>query len=122
MHLLNLEDNFMDERGAIRDLVTTHIDAITQITFKAGSIRGNHVHSETTQWTYVVEGSLLMATLQEDLDFKSLEINKGDFLVSLPGEPHAFKAIVDSKILVFTQGPRSGTGYQTDTKFIKVID
>ena len=122
MHLLTLESNFLDNRGLIRDLITDQVDAITEITFIAGAVRGNHVHNDTTQWSYIVEGKLLMATLLNGKEIKSIEVSQGDLLVSFPGEPHAFRAIIDSKILVFTKGPRSGANYKEDTIFIKVLE
>jgi hypothetical protein len=32
-----------------------------------------------------------------------------------PGMPHAWKALEDTVCLVFTKGPRSGEGYESDT-------
>jgi quercetin dioxygenase-like cupin family protein len=122
MHIVTSESNFIDNRGVIRDLITNQVDAVTEITFTAGAVRGNHVHNETTQWTYIVEGKLLMATLLKGKEIKNIEVSQGDLLVSFPGEPHAFKAIIDSKILVFTKGPRSGANYKEDAVYIKVLE
>ena len=41
--------------------------------------------------------------------------SKYDLIVTVPNEMHALKAISDSEILVFTQGPRGGKEYETDS-------
>jgi quercetin dioxygenase-like cupin family protein len=121
MHILNIPTAFEDARGTIRDLVTDEIHSITEITFTPGSIRGNHVHRHTTQWTYRVSGELTMATIDSG---KVLErdLIAGDIVVSLPNEPHAFRAITQAKILVFTKGPRSGSNYELDTQRVVIIN
>lgn len=121
MHILNIAQAFEDARGTIRDLIIDEIDSITEITFNPGSIRGNHVHQYTTQWTYVIFGELTMATIESG---KALEkkIKPGDLVVSLPDEPHAFRARTQAKILVFTKGPRSGSNYEQDTRKVAIIN
>lgn len=120
MHLLNIRNSFEDERGFIRDLVVDNIDSITEITFSPGAIRGNHVHRQTIQWTYVLYGELRMATIETGKK-KTISIFPGDLVVSLPNEPHAFQSVIESKILVFTQGPRSGMNYEQDTERIIIL-
>lgn len=121
MHILNIAEAFEDARGKIRDLITTEIDSITEITFTPGSVRGNHVHQHTTQWTYLVFGELTMATLDSGRVLEKV-INPGDLVVSLPNEPHAFRARTEAKILVFTKGPRSGSNYEQDTRRVEIIN
>jgi quercetin dioxygenase-like cupin family protein len=45
----------------------------------------------------------------------------GEFFVSHPNEPHAFRALEPCEILVFTRGPRSGMNYKLDTFPAKLI-
>lgn len=105
-----MSDTFIDERGVIQDLLTEPIDAITRIRTVKGAVRGNHVHRRTTQWTYVLSGSLLVASGTTDRI-----AGPGEMLVDEPGVPHAWKALEDTDCLVFTQGPRSGSEYESDT-------
>ena len=121
MHSIKLEPAFADQRGEIFDLVEEQIDSISRITFQPNSIRGNHVHFETTQWTFVTEGSLEVFTVTDGITNSRL-FSKGDFFVSKPGEPHAMKSVGIAEILVFTQGPRSGKNYQSDTFPIKIVE
>ena len=121
MHKIVLEIAFSDERGDIIDLLKEKVDAVTLITFERDAIRGNHIHADTTQWTYILEG-LIDAYSQNS---KGILVNQifrsGEMFVSLPGEPHAMKALEKSKIIVLTKGPRSGEDYSTDTKFFGLI-
>lgn len=114
MHFLQIPVDYEDVRGKISDLLNESIDSITRIGFSAGAIRGNHVHKETVQWTYVTKGELIIATVLDGEQISRTAF-AGDFFVSLPGEPHAMRAVTESEILVFTRGPRSGQSYHDDT-------
>lgn len=103
---------FEDERGVIQDLLGK-VDSVTQIFTRRGSVRGNHVHHETTQWTYVVSG-VLKAYSRPDVVHDQTHIS-GDLIEERPGIPHAWQAMTDCTVLVFTQGPRSGADYESDT-------
>ena len=121
MHKIHLDIAFSDERGDIVDLLKEKIDGVTLITFEIDAIRGNHIHAETTQWTYILEG-LIEAYSQDSKGFLVNEIfRSGEMFVSRPGEPHAMKALEKSKIIVLTKGPRSGEDYSLDTKFFGLI-
>ena len=56
-----LKVNFKDKRGKIIDIfVSTPKEHCTMVTFNKGAIRGNHFHKKTTQYTFVIEGKLLL--------------------------------------------------------------
>jgi len=120
MHPIELTSAHADERGVIQDLLTDQVDAITRITFEPLAIRGNHVHRETTQWTFVLKGSIKVVT-QEDANMRSKIFKSNELFVSYPNEPHAMQALEYSEILVFTRGPRSGASYQSDTFRVNLI-
>jgi quercetin dioxygenase-like cupin family protein len=109
-----MADRYQDERGVIQDLLGS-IDAVTEIFTRAGSVRGNHVHMRTTQWTYVVSGRLQTAWTEDD-GVHLGEHGPGELITEPAGIPHAWKALEDTTVLVFTRGPRSGQAYETDTK------
>ena len=107
---------FKDDRGLIQDLLVGEaIDAVTRITFTKGAVRANHYHKFTTQWTLVTRGVVQYAfqPLGEEIVIEGLAA--GDFVESLPNQVHAFKALEDAEILVFTKGPRAGFNYEQDT-------
>lgn len=101
-----------DERGIIQDLLGP-VDGVTEISTKAGAIRGNHKHAETTQWAYVVSGRLLVVT-EVDGFRKRREYGPGEISVEPPGVPHAWRALEDTVVLVFSRGPRTGENYEDD--------
>ena len=108
-----MADRFEDERGVIQDLLGP-VDAVTEIFTRRGAVRGNHVHKRTTQYTYIAWGVLLVAT-QPDVTCTQ-EYGPGQLILEPPGVPHAWKALTDTKVLVFTVGPRSGEAYESDTQ------
>jgi quercetin dioxygenase-like cupin family protein len=105
-----LADSFEDERGKIEDLIEGPVDAVTRIFTHKGAVRGNHYHRHTTQYTYVLTGSLLVASG----DTETI-VSSGEIFVDRPGVPHAWKALEDTDVLVFAQGPRAGKAYEQDT-------
>ena len=104
-----LTEPFEDARGRIQDLITGPVDSVVLITNVAGAVRGNHVHEKTVQWTYVLDGKLLMASGKDIFHLSTGEICKHN-----AGDPHAWRALVDTTVLVFTWGPR-GVDFESDT-------
>jgi quercetin dioxygenase-like cupin family protein len=110
-----MPDRFEDDRGVIQDLITRRIDAITEITTKAGMVRGNHTHARTTQYTYIVSGKMLFVSRTDNGVNNAIFARPGELITELPGIPHAWRAIEDTTVLVFTRGPRSGDAFESDT-------
>lgn len=108
-----MTDRFEDERGVIQDLLG-EIDAVTEIFTKAGAVRGNHVHHNTVQWAYVVSGKMLFASVADDGLHEDVH-GPGELVKEPAGIPHAWRALEDTRVLVFTKGPRSGEAYESDT-------
>lgn len=113
-----MTDRFEDARGVIQDLLTGGIDGVTEIFTRKGAVRGNHIHHHTVQWTYICWGSLLIAT-QPDV-VQTQVYGAGQMVEEVPGIPHAWKALQDTKVLVFTRGPRTGGAYESDTERLEV--
>lgn len=111
-------DRFEDDRGVIQDLLG-QVDAVTEIVTRAGAVRGNHMHEKTVQYAYVVYGLLLVAWLEDD-GVHQKEYRPQQLIVELAGVPHAWKALTDCCVLVFTRGPRSGEDYESDTQKLAV--
>lgn len=108
-------DRFEDERGVIQDILGP-VDAVTTIFTHKGAIRGNHVHHHTTQWTYIASGLLMICTRaphEEALTYKAYK--PGELACEKPGVHHAWKALEDTTVVVFSKGPRSGGNYESDT-------
>jgi len=110
--------DFEDARGTITDLLG-HADGITEIFTRKGAVRGNHLHQRTAQWAYVCSGRMLFVS-GTDESRQERECGPGEMVVEAPGVPHAWRALEDTVVLVFTRGPRSGDGYESDTDRLAV--
>jgi quercetin dioxygenase-like cupin family protein len=108
-----------DARGVIADILAGPIDAVTRISTRAGAVRGNHYHSDTVQWTYVLTGQLLVAT-RPPAGIAHAVYGGQDLFCDEPGVAHAWKALMDTVVLVFTRGPRSGENYESDVTRLEV--
>lgn len=113
-----MTDRFEDDRGIIQDLLGP-VDAVTEIFTKAGAIRGNHIHTKTTQWAYVAWGRMQFFRVEDD-GIHSQDCGPGALVKEEAGIPHAWKALQDTLVLVFTKGPRSGEAYESDTTRLPV--
>ena len=109
--------NFKDERGEIRDLLTkTTVDAITLITCKKGSVRGNHYHKKTVQYDYVISGKFACYTKpMPNGKIQKRILLGGDIAFHPAMEAHTFLALEDTVFISITKGPRNGADYEKDT-------
>jgi len=113
--------SFEDERGTITDILQdVAINSVTYIVSKKGSRRGDHYHKETTQWMYILTGSLGLS-VNSGSSGCGVDICPGDLVCISPGEWHTIIANVDSTFIVFTSGPRAGTEYESDTVHISEV-
>ena len=120
MKKIKIKINHKDKRGSITDLLEKqNINAITLITQKKGSVRGNHFHKKTIQWNYVLKGKLELYTQKKNNRMIRTILSKGEFAVTVKNESHAIMALQNTEFLVFTQGPRGGEEYENDTYRLK---
>ena len=66
-----------------------------------------------------LSGKIIIYAKKKGQGIKKKILNKGDLVVTLKNESHAIKALKNSEFLVFTQGPRGGKEYETDTFRLK---
>ena len=92
-----------------------NINAVTVVSFTKGALRGNHFHKKTTQWNYVTRGKIRLVTQVDEGPIEEKILRPGDLVVTFPMEKHALVGIEDSEIIVFTDGPRGGREYESDT-------
>jgi mannose-6-phosphate isomerase-like protein (cupin superfamily) len=126
MKIYNINENaepglgkFSDSRGTIIDIFyQQHINHACVITNLPDAIRGNHYHKHTTQYTYVLSGSMTYYSQSVDKNnpVESRVCHAGDFIISPPNEIHAMKAGLDGCVFIaFAGGPRGGEDYESDT-------
>ncbi|MBF8280743.1 MAG: cupin 2 conserved barrel domain protein [Candidatus Magasanikbacteria bacterium] len=122
MRIVKTTANHQDERGEIRDILTHQsVDAVTYITCRAGSVRANHYHKFSVQYTYVLRGGFDAYSQQgeDGTTRESHRVTVGDLVIHEAGEAHAFRALEDGEILSLTMGPRNGEDYEKDTYRLK---
>ncbi len=116
MIVKHIDKAFQDARGSIADVLEDEtIEHVTLITTAKGAVRGNHVHRETHQWLYIVNGVLAYAVRAEAGPLRTGTVHAGDVLATGPMEAHALQALEDTTMVVMTRGPRGGREYESDT-------
>ena len=114
-----IETATTDDRGRISDIFykaeIEHVGIIESV--KAGLIRGNHYHKQTTQHIFVTKGALRYWYRPVDghEPVKSVVVQEYE-LVSTPSmEVHALEILEPNQFIVFSSGLRGGKDYEADT-------
>ena len=100
-------------------------DHCSLVSFEKSSVRGNHFHKKSIQYSFILEGKLLMITSRVNKNGKFLGkknrkiVKKNDLITHKPYMAHAFKAKTKSKMLAFADGLRGGKNYEKDTFRLK---
>ncbi|CAM8365797.1 Cupin 1 [Candidatus Methylopumilus universalis] len=122
----HLEICFEDNRGSIRDIfVSSPKDHCCIITFTPDAVRANHFHKKSTQYTYVIDGEILMGSCIVDQDgnlvgdIERVVLKPGDLVTHQPYHAHAFRANSAASILAFADGVRGGVDYESDVFRLK---
>ncbi len=111
--------NFSDDRGSITDtFYKANMNHACIITNAPGAIRANHYHKQTTQYTYVLAGTLHYYSKPVDSEeaANTITAGPGDMIISAPNEIHGMIAGDDGCVFIaFAEGPRGGEDYENDT-------
>jgi quercetin dioxygenase-like cupin family protein len=116
MKVVSISPTHSDARGDIIDILRNSvIEYATLITSKRGAVRANHYHEQTFQYVYLLDGRMRVVSQMPGEQPEEVILKKGDLIVNVPYERHAFEAIDDCVMLVLTRGPRGGEDYEKDT-------
>ena len=128
-----LKTNFQDKRGKIIDVFQNiKFEHSTIITFNKNSVRANHFHKKSIQYSLILSGKFIAkeAKINKNMKYnvnkvKTYRIGSNFLFAHKSYEAHAYKC-VSSKgtMIVFTKGIRGGKNYEDDTYRldIKLID
>lgn len=112
-------ESFTDDRGSITDIFyMSNMNHGCIITNQPGAVRGNHYHKFTTQYTYILSGTLTYYSRSIGGDEPTDVFNAvaGDMIVSAPLEIHAMRSGSDGCVFIaFAEGTRGGADYESDT-------
>ena len=119
--LKKLKVSHRDERGAIIDIFEKKIiNHCTIVTFKKKSVRGNHFHKKSYQYTLIIDGNFTVKEMKiKNNKLKKIftyKAKKNNFIEHKPNHAHAFKCnSTRGSMIVFSKGLRSGKNYEKDT-------
>ena len=106
-----------DKRGIIKDLMVSKNFSVTYITFKKGTVRGNHYHKQTTQMDYIVSGRVKCYKIDSSSAFL---MKSGDSAFHKVNEPHAYRGLADTEMISICIGKRIGKNYSKDTYKLEI--
>lgn len=114
---------FHDDRGDIFDLIEAPVEHVGLITFTAGAVRAKHYHKQSTQYSYVLEGTIELIVFPKDSPEtrETVEMGPGTVAAIEPGIVHTYRAKTAAKILDMTTLSRLSTGYEDDTVRVDVV-
>lgn len=107
---------FSDARGDIFDIAEGTVGHVGMVTFVKGAIRGKHYHKESTQYSYVISGTLKFTV--SDIDggnAREYLLEKGALSTIPPRVIHTYEALSDAVMLDLTTLARTNDGYEKDT-------
>ena len=109
---------FQDKRGKIFDLIEDAIHHVGLITSRKGSVRGNHYHKKSVQYSYMISGKIKLITKDArspNAPKKSVIMTADHVAMIPPWTIHTYQALEDSVFLDCTTASRKKTGYEDDT-------
>jgi dTDP-4-dehydrorhamnose 3,5-epimerase-like enzyme len=110
---------FSDARGSITDIFyKANMNHACIITNAPGAVRANHYHKQTTQYTYILAGTLEYYSKKVDSTDTAEHYTggPGTMIISEPNEIHGMVAGNDGCVFIaFAEGPRGGEDYENDT-------
>ncbi len=114
--------NFVDDRGSIKNIADGKLGDVAVITSKANSIRANHVHDHDWHLSYMVSGSMryYWRTDLNTENSESITVNAGEMIYTPPQAPHKMLFLEDSVFIAISGLSRAQENYEADTK--KLLD
>jgi quercetin dioxygenase-like cupin family protein len=116
--LVPLDNPFVDERGAIQNLLNTPMQCASIITSKKGSVRSNHWHKTDWHYLYVMSGSMEYYERPVDMDYditqKPLIVSAGQMVFTPPNVIHKTIFIEDTVLLSFSKRNRDHESHESD--------
>lgn len=106
-----------DERGSITDILNENVGHVGLITTSKGTVRGNHYHTQSIQYSYILSGKFEVTLARHDnlSEIEKFILTAGDLITLEPYVVHSFKAIEDNTVMIdIISKSREGHGYEDD--------
>lgn len=92
------------------------------VTFTRGAVRGRHYHLRSTQYSYVIEGTLKLTVSDRNGKYKKEYLLKPGTLSTIPpGVVHTYTAVTKARMLDLTTLNRKARGYEKDTRRVNFV-
>lgn len=98
------EYSFSDERGSLLQLFHNESFQINVLKSKKGVIRGNHFHEKTTEYFYVLSGSVEIS-YENGKDFGKQTFESGSLFRVDPMTSHSLFFLDDCEMIAFYDKP-----------------
>jgi dTDP-4-dehydrorhamnose 3,5-epimerase-like enzyme len=108
---------YSDARGSIADILNEKLGHVGLIVTTKGSVRGNHYHNQSTQYSYILSGKfkVLVADSKDIKKVEKIILNAGELITIEPKITHSFEALEDNTVMIdMISQSRAGTGYEND--------
>ena len=113
-----IPQNFIDDRGSIRNIADGKLGDVAVITSKLNSIRANHVHDHDWHLSFMISGSMQYywkSEMQDGLENSTI-VSAGEMVYTPPRAPHKMVFLEDSVFIAISQLSRVQENYEADTK------
>ena len=114
---------FLDERGAIQNLVEAPFTSVLWISSKAGAIRANHYHKTDYHYCWLQSGRMIyyQRPVGSSSEPEAVSIQPGQVFYTPPMHEHAMRFLEDSVFLCFARNSRQMADYEADTVRVPLI-
>ena len=112
----NIQPAHSDDRGDISDILDVPVSHIGLITFTKGAVRAKHYHKQSTQYDYILSGTIRLVVCKPDgSEREDHTLTAGMATEVPPGVVHTYIAEEDSVMIDITTLSRADNGYEEDT-------
>lgn len=111
-----LPEPFVNQNGAIQNLLLKPLQSVAALTSVRGAIRANHYHRTDWHYAYVVRGRVLYfeRAIGEHRVTEPQSFGPGEMFFTPPLREHAMLFTEDSLILTFAKNVRSHEEHEAD--------
>jgi uncharacterized RmlC-like cupin family protein len=114
---IGIPQEYIDERGSIRNIADGQLGDVAIISCQKGAIRANHIHSEDWHLSYLVMGSMKYSWSEKFGDeIQDIVAYSGDLIYTQPKSPHQMEFLEDSIFVAVSRLSRMQSEYEGDTK------
>ncbi|MBI4353627.1 MAG: hypothetical protein HY595_00175 [Candidatus Omnitrophica bacterium] len=115
--IVPLRPPFVDERGAIQNLIDGPFGSALVMTSKKGAVRGNHYHKTDFHYCWLQQGRMIYShrPVGESGAYQRWVIEPGQLFYTPPRYEHIMEFTEDSIVFAVARNSRTMANYERDT-------